>query len=300
MYKISAFRGKSQENVPKRGAMAYYLGVAILIAGVSTLFLLWQGWRYFDRLRRWKRVRTMPLPPSYREALEKIPHYRVLPEELKEKIRPRLLFFAETKEFQGVRVRVTDEMRAVISFYACLLVVNIPDECYETLMTILIYPYDVVARQVSAEGGIYREGRFILEGQSSGDTVVIAWSEARRQAYHLRHHNVILHELAHVLDFEDGVPDGVPPLERSRYHRWTQVLYRRYRELRQKSRIRRDWGDYRLIGEYAATSEAEFFAVVTELFFQKPGSLKTHFPDLYEEFRDFYGLDTAELFKSLD
>ncbi|WP_456450517.1 zinc-dependent peptidase, partial [Hydrogenimonas sp.] len=149
-------------------------------------------------------------------------------------------------------------------------------------------------------GGVFQEGEFILEGQSAGDTVVIAWSEARRQAYHLRHHNVILHELAHVLDFEDGVPDGVPPLERSRFHRWTQVLYRRFRELQERNHKNRDWGEYRLIGDYAATNEAEFFAVVTELFFTRPVTLKKHFPDLYEEFKAFYRLDTAELFKSLD
>jgi Mlc titration factor MtfA (ptsG expression regulator) len=130
--------------------------------------------------------------------------------------------------------------------------------------------------------------------------VVIAWNEAKRQAYHLRHHNVVIHELAHVLDFEDGLPDGVPPLERAKLHRWTQVLYRRYEALRERAEKNRDWGDYRLIGDYAATNEAEFFAVVTELFFTHPKSLKSHFPDLYAEWKDFYGLDTAELFKNIE
>ncbi|WP_201353327.1 zinc-dependent peptidase [Hydrogenimonas urashimensis] len=278
----------------------YYIILTQILLLLAALFLTWQAVGYFRRMRLWKRAQKTALPPSYREALEKVAHYRVLPARLKEKIRPRLLFFVWTKEFVGIGTEVTDEMKAIISFYACLMVVNIPDECYDELQTILIYPYDVVKRQIESEGGIYREEDLALEGESAGDTVVIVWNEARREALHIRRHNVILHELAHVLDFENGAADGIPPLERSRYHRWTTVLYRRFNELREKSIKNRNWEDYRLIGEYAATSAAEFFAVITELFFQKPEILKKHFPDLYEELRGFYALNTAELFKSMD
>ena len=278
----------------------YYLALFFLFFLIGFAILLWQLIGYYRRYRLRQKVLKMPLPSEWQAVLQKVPHYKALPEDLKEKMRPKMLYFALTKEFMGVKLEVTEEMKAIISFYACLMVVNIPNECYDELVTILIYPYDVVTKEVRANGGIYEEGRFVLEGQTTGDTVVIAWSEAKREAFHLRSHNVVIHELAHVLDFEDGMPDGVPPLERSRLNRWTQVLYRRYEELRQKSDKNRNWGDYRLIGEYAATDEAEFFAVVTELFFQKPRTLKIHFPDLYEEWREFYRLDTAELFGDLE
>jgi Mlc titration factor MtfA (ptsG expression regulator) len=278
----------------------YYLALMQLLSLLLFLFLVWQAVGYYRKMRLWKRVSSMPFPESYETALGRIPHYRLLPDDLKRRLRPKILYFSQTKEFVGIKTEVTDEMRAVISFYACLMVLNIPGECYEELSTILIYPYDVVAKEIRENGGIYAEERLILEGQSAGDTVVIAWNEARRQAYHLRHHNVIIHELAHVLDFENGAADGVPPLERSRYHRWTRVLYRRFKELRERAGKNREWADYKLIGAYAATDEAEFFAVVTELFFQRPKTLKTHFPDIYEELAAFYGLDTAKLFESLD
>ena len=278
----------------------YYMILSLILTLISIALFFWYLYRKYRYIRLRERLRNQPLPESFRQVLEKVPHYRALPQDLKELIRPKLLYFVRTKEFKGIGLKVTDEMRAVISFYACLMVVNMPDECYEELVTILIYPYDVVAEKMEAEGGIYREGAFVLEGESAGDTVVITWNEAKRQAYHLRHHNVVIHELAHVLDFEDGIPDGVPPLERSKLHRWTRVFYRHYEALRKCAEKNRDWGDYRLIGEYAATNEAEFFAVVTEIFFIRPLTLKKHFPDLYEEFRDFYGLDTAELFKNLD
>lgn len=278
----------------------YYLALMQVVGGLIALVLLWQAWRYFRTIYLWKKVRSMPMPENYLATLKRIPHYRLLPEELKKELHPRILFFIETKQFLGVKIEVTDEMRVTIAFFACLMVLKIPDECFESLVTILIYPYEVVAKHVEEEGGVFTEGDFILEGQSVNDTVVIAWNEAKRQAHHVWPHNVIVHELAHVLDFEDGEADGMPPLAFSLQHRWTETLYKRFRELRQKALANRDWGDYRLIGEYAATNEAEFFAVLSELFFQKPKTLKRHFPDIYDLLKDFYGLDTAEIFAKLE
>ena len=280
--------------------MHYYLSLMAFIFLMTALWLGWQNWLYFRRLRLQKKIAHEPFPSEWLPWLERIPHYRALPPDLREELQRKLRYFIATKEFIGIKIDVTDEMRVVIAFYACLLVLKIPNECYEALRTILIYPYDMIAEQISAEGGIYRKEQMILEGQSAGETVVIAWHEAKRQAYHLRNHNVVLHELAHVLDFEEGGFDGTPPLERSRLDEWSRILHRHYRSLHERAVKNRDWGRYRLIGEYAATNEAEFFAVTTELFFQKPLALKKHFPDLYEEYREFYGLDTASLFKNLE
>jgi len=89
----------------------------------------------------------------------------------------------------------------------------------------------------------------------------------------------------------DGEIDGVPPMERSKYHEWTNVLYKEFEKLNKVAMKNRDWGDYKFIGEYAATNEAEFFAVISERFFESPVSLKQKFPDLYNELSDFYGID---------
>ncbi|BDY11722.1 M90 family metallopeptidase [Hydrogenimonas cancrithermarum] len=280
--------------------MTYYLFLAQFILGLTAIFLTWQAVGYFRRMWLWKKVRAMPMPERYRTVLEKIPHYRALPSELKERLRPKMLFFIETKEFVGVKTEVTDEMRALIAFYACMMVVNIPQECYDQLVTILIYPSEVVLEEVDDDGGIYAQRRLILEGESVADTVVIAWHDAKREAYHPSSHNVIVHEMAHLLDFEDGFSDGVPPLEPPKYRRWVQVLSRRFSALRERASKNRNWGDYRLFGAYAATNEAEFFAVATERFFQKPKSLKTHFPDIYGTLQSFYRLDPAEIFKNIN
>jgi hypothetical protein len=84
----------------------YFLFLIYLLSMIFILFVFWQGWRYFQYKRLWKKVSTLPFPDAYREILEHIAHYRVLPERLKRKIERSILFFIETKEFRGVGIEV--------------------------------------------------------------------------------------------------------------------------------------------------------------------------------------------------
>ena len=255
------------------------------------LFLTWKLFVYLKKRHLYVKTQKMSFPDSYKKILQNIVYYQHLPDELKEKIHKKILFFIHTKEFVGVHTKVTDEMKVIIAFFACMMVVNMDDEYYDELVTILIYPNNMVMDDVSVNNGIYSQERLILQGQSIGDAIVIAWDEAKEEAYHLRHHNVIIHELAHVLDFEEGMANGVPLLQRSRYDAWSKVLYKRYNELNEKVKYNSNLDKYNLIGEYASTNKAEFFAIVSELFFLNPKSLKEHFPDLYSEFSIYYCLD---------
>jgi Mlc titration factor MtfA (ptsG expression regulator) len=221
--------------------------------------------------------------------LEKIPLFTKLNAAEKEDIKKSILIFINTKEFVGVNVAVTDEMKVVIAFHACILLLNaVIESCYENLATVLIYSHTIVANQVSNNGGIFTKGDFLLEGQSASDTVVIAWNDAKKDAYHIHNDNVIIHEFAHELDFLDGSADGTPPLPESKYHEWAKVLSDEFNKLSEVALKNRDWGEYKLIGAYAATNEAEFFAVVTERYFENPEALKKHFPDLFKELDSFY------------
>jgi len=86
------------------------------------------------------------------------------------------------------------------------------------------------------------------------------------------------------------------PDERSR---WNNLFHNRYEELEKRVLKGRESGEYGFIGEYASTSEAEFFAVLSERFFQCPNSLKKHFPDIYKKMQRFYRIDTADIFSAL-
>jgi Mlc titration factor MtfA (ptsG expression regulator) len=119
--------------------------------------------------------------------------------------------------------------------------------------------------------------------------VVLSWDDVQAGASDVRDgHNVVLHEFAHQLDQEDGVADGAPVLgERSRYVAWARVLGAEYEQLRQASRK----GKKSVLNRYGATKPAEFFAVATECFFEKPVQMKKKHPELYEELRDYYRQD---------
>ena len=104
-------------------------------------------------------------------------------------------------------------------------------------------------------------------------------------------HNVALHEFAHQLDQEDGAADGAPILDRrSRYVAWARVLGAEYEQLRQSSRK----GKKSVLDRYGATNPAEFFAVATECFFEKPIPMKRKHPELYDELKEYYRQDPVQ------
>ncbi len=279
--------------------MTYYTTLALLFGGLGLSALGFYFLRNLKREEQLQQIRTIPFKEEHRRLLKKTPHYNHLSESDKEKIERSIIEFAYTKEFIGVGLEVNDEMKVIIGFYACLLLLHVNTRhCYDTLKTIIIYPSAVMVENISSRGGIYTKENFIIEGQSADHTVVIIWDEAQQEAYQLRHHNVIIHEFAHEIDFMTGELDGTPPLEKSKYHEWTQLLSKEFSSLHHKLLHGKHLGKYDLLGEYAATNEAEFFAVVTERFFESPHSLEHHFPELYDALQSFYKIDTIALVKA--
>ena len=273
----------------------YYLNLLYFFGLLWALIMFVWLYRGYKRKKLLEKIATMPFPENYHTFLTKLSHYEKLTSEEKREIHFSILRFIYTKTFVGAKdLEVTDEMKVLIAFHACLLLLHIETEnCYNNLKTIIVYDHPVMIDKVQNNGGIFSKEQFLISGQSANDTVVIIWNEARHEIYHPRHENVILHEFAHEIDFMDGEIDGIPPMERSRYHEWTSVLYKEFNRLSDIARKNRDWGKYKLIGEYAATNEAEFFAVITERFYESPQSLKKHFPELYDELKQFYHIDPA-------
>ena len=276
----------------------YYLNLLLFIGIVFILYLSYDLITAYLEKRRLQEILSKPFPKEYKEVLKKIPIYQKLSSEDKREIQKSILKFIFTKKFIGVKIKVTDEIKVVIAFYACLLLLKIKSNfCYDNLLTIIVYPNTIIYDLVRENGGIYSKEPFLLAGQSANDTVVISWSDAKKEAYHLGKDNVIIHEFAHEIDYLDGEADGIPPLSGAKYSEWSRVLYENFNKLKAKAIANRYWGKYKILGSYAATNEAEFFAVATERFFQTPNSLKKHFPDLYKELKDFYKIDPAELNK---
>ncbi|HUH42461.1 MAG TPA: M90 family metallopeptidase [Sulfurimonas sp.] len=274
----------------------YNLALVFVFGGLGLTALSVYFFLSLRKQERLQKIRKMPFKEEHRVYLRKTPHYKNLSAEDKEKIERSILLFVHTKDFIGISLNVTAEMKVIIAFYACLLILHIDTQsCYESLKSIIIYSQPVAISKIQNNGGIFSHEQFFIEGQSSHDTVVIIWDEARNEAYQLRQSNVIIHEFTHIIDFMDGEIDGVPPIEMSKYNEWSRVLNSEFDKLNEVALKNRNLGKYELLGAYASTNEAEFFAVATERFFGSPESLKENFAELYHELENFYKIDPLKL-----
>lgn len=245
--------------------------------------------------RRRERIRAQPFPPEWLAIIERnVPMYARLSETDRRELLRRVLVFVAEKNFEGAGgLEMTDEVRVTIAAQACVLLLRLDDDdYYPRLRSIIVYPAAYRAPREMREGEIVREDDAVHLGESwSHGAVVLSWNSARRGAADPRDgKNVILHEFAHQLDQEDGAADGTPELDRlALYAPWARVLSEHYLALRKAART----GRKTLLDPYGATDEAEFFAVASECFFERPVQLRARHPGLYEELSAYYGQDPA-------
>jgi Mlc titration factor MtfA (ptsG expression regulator) len=172
-----------------------------------------------------------------------------------------------------------------------MLLLNRDSDVYPKLFSILVYP----DAYKTGKSSLFRpeeqdNAEEVRLGESwKTGSVVLAWDHVRHGATDRKDgHNLVLHEFAHQLDQEDGRSDGAPILEqRSHYIPWARVLSSEYERLRERTR----GGRKTVMDRYGATNPAEFFAVATETFFEKPKQMKKKHPELYEELKNYYKID---------
>ena len=279
--------------------MGYYLLLIQLLFALAGLFLFWQSVGYFRRMWKYKKLKAMPFPKEYETILQEIHQYNVLSPEHKEKIHLLILIFIDQKEVVGAKMTINDEIRVIIAFYACLMRLGFELGEKDHVSTVIVYPEHFIVNNGHTSGGIHHDETSVLEGQSANGTVVISWQDIKQNIAQQQKENVIIHEFAHELDFEDGFADGTPVLKGSNYQKWSEVFSKAFDTL--KAQLNKGEVSVRsvLLGSYALKNEAEFFAVCSERFFGTPQAFKVYFPDIYQELKLFYKLDTQQLFKDL-
>jgi Mlc titration factor MtfA (ptsG expression regulator) len=251
---------------------------------------------FFKRRRR-QRLRAASFPASWLAIIERnVRLYRQLPEADRLELQGLVQIFLAEKHFEGCGgLELTDEIKVTIAASACLLLLHRDTDIYPRLITILVYPTAYVTKTKKPLGGaLTLEGESINLGESwSSGVVVLSWDDVLAGTTDFRDgQNVVLHEFAHQLDREDGWVDGAPPLQgRSQYATWARVLGGEYERLQRASRL----GRSTVLDQYGATDPAEFFAVATESFFEKPHVLRKRHPELYEGLKSFYRQDPAGL-----
>jgi Mlc titration factor MtfA (ptsG expression regulator) len=251
---------------------------------------------FFKKWRR-KRIMQRPFPQEWLSIIEgRVPFYRRLSLLDKEELRGHILVFMAEKHFFGCGgLNITDEIKVTIAAQACILLLHRQTDYYPGLNSILVYPAAYIAKETRyLESGIVEEGYDIRLGESwRHGSVVLSWDDVRRDSADIHDgHNVVFHEFAHQLDSSEGRGDSSMVLQqRSTFIAWARVLHKNYVKLQQDLSANRAT----LLGSYAGKDPAEFFAVATEYFFERPKDLQKTYPDLYQELSNFYHQSPAAL-----
>lgn len=260
---------------------------------ILTALLLWLSFKQLQKHQR-QQLFLKPLPPEWIQILEKnVSIYSLLPEPLKKELHGRINIFLNEKEFFGFGdLQISNEIRITVAGNACLLLLKRDKRCFPGFKSILMYPDTYVAKQVTSDGMVESHEHSARAGESwHRGPIVLSWADVMRGSLNPNDgHNVVLHEFAHKLDEANNTMNGLPVLrDHSHYAEWATVLSKEFDALL----IRANRGTNSVIDAYGTVSPAEFFAVATESFFEKPVQMKTKLPELYEQLERFYGLDPA-------
>lgn len=265
--------------------MAIIITLLIGIVIISLVLFL----PYWQRYKR-QQLMKQPFSAAWRQILkQRMPFFRALPADLQLQLKQHIQVFIAEKQFIGCAgVIVTDEMRVTIAAQACLLLLNRPNYYYPKLKQILIYPSVFVVKGPQRDGaGVMHQQQRLLSGESWGlGKVILSWADAKEGAANPSDgRNVVIHEFAHQLDQEKGMATGAPLLERSTdYQQWSKVLAAEFSQLQRQVAV----GEASLLDAYGATNPAEFFAVISEVFFEQPNELFSQHQKLYQQLSHFY------------
>lgn len=261
-----------------------FIGVAIIVYLMAKPYL-----------KEYKRdkVRRLPFKKQWRKIIQqRMPYFRQMPADLQLQLKQHIQVFLAEKKFIGCNgVVITDEIRVTVAAQACLLLLNRKTDYYPKLKTILVYPSAFVKKQnqVNADGTLNAQ-EVVLSGESwDFGKIILSWQDSLHGAELPNDgHNVVIHEFAHQLDQENGRANGAPILGKAQsYQTWSEVFNKQFELLRKQVAMNIP----SIFDYYGATEPAEFFAVASEVFFEKSQQLYQEHPALYQELTHFYKVD---------
>jgi Mlc titration factor MtfA (ptsG expression regulator) len=261
--------------------------------------------------------RLRPIDPAlWRRATSSWLFMRGVTPEESEKLRGVSERFLHAKRFAGTHdLEVTEEMRVAIAAQACILVLELGEEWYEGWSDIIVYPAQFAPeREFVDEAGVVHVTQEAMAGEAwLGGPVILSYEDvamAADEGARVAGYNVVIHEFAHKLDMRSGDPNGFPPLHRGmNAASWKKAFSEGYGdfcarvEAAEALPLRRARAalDALPLDPYAAENAGEFFAVVSEAFFETPELLAPAYPAVYEELRLFYRQDPlARLARAAD
>ena len=265
-----------------------------LLIGVLVLFvaILWQ-WSSIQAFLWRNKYQRMGLSSQQKDILLRcMPIYRKMTDADRAKLERHIVWFLNEKRFIGCDgLKLTPAMKLIVAADACVLVLNKPWPLYINVKEILLYPSAYYAPQTTRDSaGLVSYHNTVRQGESwPGGTLVLSWHDVLEGSrLPSDGHNLVFHEFAHQLDQETGKTTGTPLLKSSAdYKDWARVFTRAFTQL--KSHVA--YSMPHVIHSYGATNEAEFFAVITETFIEKPAELRRYDPEIYRMLVNYYQFD---------
>lgn len=246
-------------------------------------------WRSYQRAK----ITNQPFKKEWRKIIQhRMPYFRQMPADLQLQLKQHIQVFLAEKNFIGCNgVIITDEIKVTVAAQACLLLLNRKTDFYPKLQTILVYPRAFVKSQLNKDAsGVQFTTKMALAGESwDFGKVVLSWQDTIEGAKIPDDgRNVVIHEFAHQLDQENGRANGAPLLEKGQnYQCWSDVFSVQFELLKKQA----ETGEPSLFDYYGATNPAEFFAVASEVFFEKSASFYREHPKLYQQLKQYYQVD---------
>jgi MtfA peptidase len=252
----------------------------------------------FDTLRKWRQQRVLrnaAIPDTlWREALESLPFVAIYTDEELARLRAKVVLFLTEKSIVGAREHeVTPLQRVIIALQACVLVLNLDLMYYDGWETVIVYPDEFVPGwEWEDEAGVIHTHDEPLAGEAMDrGPVILSWADVEAsQDWDAAGMNLAIHEFAHKLDMRNGAANGCPPLPAEMApHIWKRTMMAAYKHF--QARVARN--ERTSIDPYAAESPAEFFAVLSEVFFVEPRLLRYEYLAVYQQFARFYRQEPA-------
>ncbi len=252
---------------------------------------------YFKKRRRERALREAHLDEAaWQRELASYNFTRVLNTDERARLKNLVILFLAEKPINAAgNLNIDNGARLAIAIQACMLILNLELDWYKSWTEVIIYPGEFVARREEVDdAGVVHVVEAPMSGESWGHgTVVLSWADVQRAANRGNEgegYNVVIHEFAHQIDMLNGDANGFPPLhaDMSR-EQWGNAFSTAYEHFCKRVD---DWEDT-AINEYAAENPGEFFAVISEVFFEIPLAVRGEYPDVYAQLALFYRQDPA-------
>ena len=255
----------------------------------------------FQIIRNWLNryiiSRSTITPLQWAEAFASLPLLAGVTADEKNRLQGLAILLLHHKVFEGAQgLVVTQSMTLIIALQACLPVLNLGLGGYDGWVSVIIYPAGFAPKRVVMdEYGVEHSVQSDLLGESwQRGPVVLAW-DATENAGIIDGHNLVIHEFAHKLDMQNGQANGFPPLHSGMTSEaWVEAFSSGFEDFQDRC----NRGEYIGVDSYAASSPAEFFAVLSEVFFERPDVIQLHYAAIYDQLRQYYRQDTRLRLKS--